>query len=85
MPGAQLRIHRWPIPATLLSLNSINSPPSHRFVFWKFVENVLLPINTVTTSCNAAFRYSLGIVEKSVIRYCNDSYLKRLPIVLVLH
>ena len=38
----------------------------------------------LTLSQPAAFRYSLGIMEKSVIRYCNDSYLKWLPIVFVL-
>ena len=80
MPGAQLRIRGWPIPATLLSLNSINPPPSHSFVFWKFVEAVALPTNVVTISCNAASRHGLGIVEESVIRYYNNSYtLSGLP------
>ena len=75
MPGAQLRIRGWPIPVTLLSLNSINPPPLHSFVFWKFVEAVPLPTNAVTTNCNATSRHGLEIMEESGFHYYNNNYL----------
>ena len=79
IPEAQLRICGWPIPVTSLSLSSINPPPLHSLVFWKFVEAVLLPTNAVTTSCNATSRHGLGIVEESGFCYYGNSYLSGLP------
>ena len=61
MPGAQLRICGWPIPVTSLSLNSINPPPLHSFIFWKFVEAVPLPL---TLSQPAATQH-LGMAWES--------------------